>query len=149
MSTKRPTYSYAALADRIEQVLGERPSLSALRAAAAKERAAGSSLARPRVTIGMPAPLHGTSKTAPAVFDVDEVEQWLADHPRLRWQREVDEMSASLRRGVVEEQVVAAALASGLPWRTITTQLNAHDGRGRTVAGIHKRYRHLAGHGQD
>lgn len=150
MDTERPaTYSYAALADRIEEVLGERPSRSALRAASAKDRGTGAALARPRATIGMPAPLHGTSRTAPAVFDVDEIEQWLANHPRLRWQRAVDEMAVSLARGADEEQVVAAAVTSGLPWRTITAQLNAHDGRGRTVAGIHKRYRHVAGHGQD
>ena len=142
------TYSYAVLADRIEEALGERPSLSALRAAAAKDRRTGSTLPRPRVTVGMPQSLPSTSRTAPAEFDAGEVEDWLAHHPRLMWQRAVDQMSAALSRGVPEAQVVSAAVAAGLPWRTVAAQLHAHDGRARTVAGIHKRYRYLAGHEQ-
>ena len=39
---------------------------------------------------------------------------------------------------------VAKALADGLSWRHITAALNAHDARQRSVAGVHKRYRHLA-----
>lgn len=137
------TYSYAVLADRIEEVLGERPSLSALRAAAAADRRTGSPLARPRVTVGMPRPLPATSRTAAAEFDATEVEAWLADHPRRQWQRAVEEMKRDLSRDMPEEQVVASALNAGLSWRTVTAELHAHDGRGRTVAGIHKRYRHL------
>lgn len=136
------------LADRIEEVLGERPSMSALRAAAAKDRRTGSTLPRPRVTVGMPPRLPATSRTAAAEFDVAAVEAWLAHHPRLPWQRAVAEMSESLSRGVSEEQVVATALQAGLPWRTVAAELHAYDGRDRSVAGIHKRYRHLTDHEQ-
>ena len=59
------TYSYKELAARIDQVLGERPSLSALRAAAAQERRTSTTLSRPRLTVGMPAPLPPTSRTTP------------------------------------------------------------------------------------
>ena len=142
-------YTYAVLADRIEDVLGERPSRSALRSAPAEARRTGSAMARPRVTVGMPSPVPAPSRTSPAEFDAAEVEEWLAAHPRLRWQRAVASITRSLAEGMPEEQVVAAALKDGLPWRTITGELNAHDGRGRTVSGIHKRYRHLTHHGED
>ena len=139
-------YTYAVLAARIEEVLGERPSKSALRSAAAEARRTGSAMARPRVTLGMPHPVPARSRTSPAEFDAAEVEEWLAAHPRLRWQRAVASITRSLAAGMPEEQVVAVALHDELPWRTITAELNAHDGRGRTVSGIHKRYRHLAPH---
>ena len=110
------TYGYEELAARIEQVLGERPSPSALRAARAQGRRTKSTLTKPRLTVGLPASLPAPSRTAPAAFDIEEVERWLAGHPRL---------------------------AHGLSWRTITSLLVAHDGQVRSIAGVHKRYRHL------
>ncbi|GAA4995374.1 hypothetical protein GCM10023317_24570 [Actinopolymorpha pittospori] len=145
VSTDRPaTYSYKELAARIEQVLGERPSLSALRAAAAQGRRTSSTLSRPRLTVGMPAPLPPTSRTAPAAFSAEAVEAWLQDHPRLAWNQAMSEIHDALARGDDVEAVVGKALADGLSWRHITAALNAHDDRQRSIAGVHKRYRHLA-----
>ena len=149
-SEQRASYGYATLADRIEEVLGERPSTSTLRAAAAAtKRSKGRRPTRLRVTLGMPAPLQPSSRTAPAAFDAQEVEAWLADHPQRARQKAVKQMAGALGRGVPEDQVISAALAAKLSWRIITAELNAHDGRGRTMAGVHKRYRHLADHGPD
>lgn len=84
------------------------------------------------------------SRTAPAEFDVGEVEDWLEQHPRLGWNRALSGMRDRLARGDDTEQVVEAALAGGLSWRTITALLVENDGRRRSVTAVHKRYRHLS-----
>ena len=73
MSTE-PVYTYLQLADRMEQVLGARPSLSSLRAAASEARRTQSVRRRPRLTLGMPAPQPSPSPTAPALFSQAEIE---------------------------------------------------------------------------
>lgn len=140
---RRATYGYEELAARIEQVLGERPSPSALRAARAQSRRTESTLTKPRLTVGMPAPLPAPSRTAPAAFDVEDVERWLAGHPRVAWNQAVAQAEQALARGEDVESVISQALAHGLSWRTITTVLVEHDGQSRSTAGVHKRYRHL------
>ena len=140
---RRATYGYEELAARIEQVLGELPSPSALRAARAQGRRTESTLTKPRLTVGMPAPLPAPSRTAPAAFDVEDVERWLAGHPRVAWNQAVAQAEQALARGEDVESVISQALAHGLSWRTITTVLVEHDGQSRSTAGLHKRYRHL------
>jgi len=144
MSSKH-TYGYEQLADRIEQVLGDRPSLSALRAASAKERSTQATLSRPRLTVGMPVPLPSASRTALATFSAVAVEEWLRHHPRLGWNRAISDARARLAAGVTVEEVISVGLSRGLSWRTLTTLLNEHDGRSRSVSAVHKRYRHLGG----
>ncbi len=68
-----PIYTYLQLADRMEQVLGARPSLSSLRAAASEARRTQSVRRRPRLTLGMPAPQPSPSPTAPALFSQAEM----------------------------------------------------------------------------
>ena len=140
---RKATYGYEELAARIQEVLGERPSRSALRAARAQSRRTEATLTKPRLTVGMPAPLPAPSPTAPATFDVEEVERWLVSHPRLAWNKAVEQAERALVRGDDVELVIARALAQGLSWRTITSLLVAHDGQARSTAGVHKRYRHL------
>ena len=140
---RRATYGYEELAARIEQVLGERPSPSALRAARAQGRRTKSTLTKPRLTVGLPASLPAPSRTAPAAFDVEDVERWLAGHPRVAWNQAVAQAEQALARGEDVESVISQALAHGLSWRTITTVLVEHDGQSRSTAGVHKRYRHL------
>lgn len=148
VSTDQPaTYDYESLANRIEQVLGDRPSRSALRAAAAQARRTSTTQARPRLTLGMPAPLTQTSRTSPARFSAAEVEAWLRSHPRLAWIEAMNRFRDELSRGDDVPSVVARARAAGLSWRHITSALNAYDGGHRSMAGVHKRYRHLAGPG--
>ena len=100
-------------------------------------------MTKPRLTVGMPAPLPAPSRTAPAAFDVEDVERWLAGHPRVAWNQAVAQAEQALARGEDVESVISQALARGLSWRTITTVLVEHDGQPRSTAGVHKRYRHL------
>ena len=142
MTTPTPaTYSYDQVAERIEQVLGERPSKSALRAAPLRQRRTRGR--RPGLTAGMPAPLPSPSKTIRARFSAAAVEEWLAVHPRLEWARAIREAQMGLAAGQTTETVVTAALTGGLSWRQITAILNTHDGGHRSVSGVHKSYRHL------
>lgn len=142
VTTSTPaTYSYDQVAERIEQVLGEQPSKSALRAARLRQRRTRGR--RPGLTAGMPAPLPSPSKTIPARFSATAIEEWLAAHPRLEWDRAIREAKVGLAAGQPTEDVVLAALAGGLSWRLITETLNEHDGRHCSVSGVHKRYRHL------
>lgn len=142
MDTDRPaTYNYGELADRIEQVLGERPSLSALRAAAAKARVTSSTQSMPRLTAGMPPPLPARSRTSPAEFSIEEVESWLKNHPRLVQQDAQSALAAELSRGGDIDQAVQRARDAGLSWRRITETLTMSDGQPRSVAGVHKRFR--------
>ena len=144
VSTGRPaTYTYAELAERIEQVLGERPSQSALRAAAATARRTDHTQTRPRLTVGMPAALPASSRTAPAAFSAAAVEQWLEQHPRRAWNAAVTELARALADGRDPQQAIRSAREAGLSWRHITAALSASDGRTRSVAGVHKAYRHL------
>lgn len=139
MTTPTPaTYSYDQVAERIEQVLGERPSKSALRAAPLRQRRTRGR--RPGLTAGMPGPLPSPSKTIRARFSAAAVEEWLATHPRLEWARARHEAQTSLAAGKPTETAVSAALAGGLSWRQITAILNEHDGGHRSVSGVHKRY---------
>ncbi len=139
--TSPATYSYEQLAARIEEVLGVRPSLSTLRAAAAEARRTPTSRARARITVGLPAPLPTASRTAPVHFDATLIEAWLAEHPRLIWMRASERFRQRLERGEDVDTVVRQALSEGLPWRTITSLLHDRGGEPGTLAGIHRRYR--------
>lgn len=137
------SYSYTDLADRIEAVLGVRPALSTLRAAAAKDRRThGLRPRHDRLTAGMP-PARETGPRGRAGFDADQVEQWLADHPRLLKQHARIAAQTALSRGDQEIDVVREARASGLPWLQIAELLTGHDGKPRTRQGLIKRYQAL------
>lgn len=143
VTTGRPaSYTYAELAERIEQVLGERPSRSALRAELAR-RPAERSQHRPRATAGIPPPLPATSRTAPSAFAVEAVEQWLEYHPRRAWNTAISELTHALTTGQDLTHAISSARAAGLSWRQITTAMNAVDGRTRSTAGVHKAFRHI------
>ncbi len=55
----------------------------------------------------------------------------------------MEQAARALERGEDVDLVISQALAHGLSWRTITSLLVAHDGQVRSIAGVHKRYRHL------
>ena len=137
------TYGYAELANRIEQVLGERLTCSTLRSAVSQNRRDRPVQTRPRLTAGMPAPLPAPSRTAPARFDGAAVEAWLSEHPRLRWNAARQEVLQALVGGASIDSVVTAGVAAGLSWRHLTAVLNDFDHGHRSVAGVHKRFRHL------
>lgn len=134
------TYTYRELADRIEQELGERPSLSLLRGARAEARRTQGLQPKPRVLLGLPAPLPATSKTAPAAFSVEDVEAWLKQHPRREWNHAMASARERLAQGEEEGSVVAWARDQGLSWQNITDLLVEHDGVSRSKTGVHNRY---------
>ncbi|WP_301485880.1 hypothetical protein [Intrasporangium sp.] len=140
------TYSYREVADRVEEVLGERPSLSALRAAAAVARRTPTTQGRPRLTAGMPAPAPARSKTSPAVFSQRKVEAWLRRHPRRvrAAAREALVASAANPRSRLEVAVRKARQA-GLSWRVIADGITEGSGVTHSLAGVHKAYRYLDG----
>ena len=72
------TYTYAQVADLIEQVFGVRPSLSMLRAEPAEARRRPGTEIRPRLSAGLPAPMAGPGRPAPASFDAAAIDAWLA-----------------------------------------------------------------------
>lgn len=138
------TYGYRELAGRIEEELGVRPSLSALRAAATAERRAATTHSRPRVTAGMPQPLPRGHRTAPALFPAQQVEQWLATHPRRRWKSAVATYRSALQdTSLSTEQAVAVGREHGLSWSQITEGLREVRRDTRVRAAIYKAYRHL------
>ena len=134
-------YSYADVATRLEQALGERPSLSTLRAAAAAARRTRPGTTAPRrLTAGMPRPLD-TPPGQEARFLATAIEAWLEDHPRVRQARARELLARALAQGGSEIPAVAQARASGLSWRTIVDELSAADGRRRTIQGVTWQYR--------
>lgn len=135
------TIGYRELADRIEVALGHRPALATLRAASSTTRRTPGVRPRPRITVGMPAPLPAEHRTTPARFRVDDVDAWLHDHPLRAANRHTAEFRERIAAGVDEGQAVALARADGLTWRQITAELISLDGKPRSVAGVHKRHR--------
>lgn len=143
LATVSSTYGYNDIARRLGQVLGENVAVATLRAAAATTRRTRATSSQPRLTAAMPSPLPSSSPTAPARFDADEVEAWLADHPRLVWARAVEKLDQVLTDpDICDEDAVTLALAAGLSWRQITDAWNRRR-PARTVAGLHKKFRHL------
>ena len=139
MTSRSATYTYEDVADRIAEVLGERPALSTLRAEVTR-RPTSQQRQMPRLTTGMPSPL--SPRTSPARFSAAAVEKWLANHPRLDWKQARDDIDRERRRGEDLELIVAAALHRGLSWRVIAGALT-DSGYQCTTAGLHKRFRHL------
>lgn len=139
------TYSYAQVSSRIAAVLGDTPSPSALRAAAAESLRSDTTNSRVRLTAGMPAPLPATSRTAPARFDAAEVERWLERHPRLQWRQVYRDLAAaaSTQETASLELAVRTARSHGMSWRSIADAITEGSGRPRSHQGVFKAYRHL------
>lgn len=139
------TYTYAQLAQRIAEELRVKPSPSALRAARAEDqRALGTRpRSRPRITTAMPPPLEASGPTAPARFDADAIETWLAAHPWRAHARHLATYRATLATTAPAEDAVAQALADGLSWTAISQGLREVRGDSRGVPGIWKALRHL------
>lgn len=127
--------SYTELAERIHQVLGHRPAVATLRAAAATRdrysRTAG-------VTTGMPAPLDARDAAGRAQFDASAIDAWLERHPQLtirRHQRAVSEASLAQRA-----EAVGAARAAGVSWQEVADACGAADHRPYTRQWAQQRY---------
>lgn len=152
VATKR-VYTYPQVAARIEEELGVRPSLSALRAAAAEERRRGAKGGVPRVTLGLPSPEPRPSATAPVLFSQAAIEAWLKKHPRRGYAAAVEtlqragygprpEREGEARR-VRRENVIRRARAIGVSWSDIAHALSAGSAAPISRAGAYQRFRHL------
>lgn len=134
----RRYYTYTELAEQIEVVLGVRPSLSTLRAAAAATGRGTNS--RVRITACMPLPRPGLSDDGHAVFAAGAVDRWLAHHPRRRVAREQERLgrAAVSRRDVA----VVRAREAGLSWQQIADAVAAADGRAYSRQWAQQRWGH-------
>lgn len=136
------TYSYRELAERVEKVLGDRPSLSALRASASATRRSATTQGWPRLTAGMPAPEPAKSRTSPAAFSQRKVEAWLRRHPRLAATTAYDALvtAAGNPRSRLEG-AVRKARAAGLSWRLVAEAIAEGSGVPHSTAGVYKAFR--------
>lgn len=128
-------YTYIELADRIAAELGERPSLSTLRAAGAVSDHGTNS--RVRITAGMPAPEPQTVDGR-AVFRASAIEQWLRRHPRRAQQAARDRLQAASEAR--RPDAVARARQAGLSWQEVVDVINAADGTTRTRQWAQQRF---------
>ena len=128
-------YTYAELADRIAAELGERPSLSTLRAAGAT--ASHGTNSRVRITAGMPPPAAHTVDGR-AVFRATAIEQWLRRHPRRAQQAARDRLQTAspARRAAAVDR----ARQAGLSWQEVVDVINAADGTARTRQWAQQRF---------
>ena len=139
--TSKTTYTYAQIAERINEVLGETPSLASLRAAAAEATRTASTNSRVRLTADMPAPL--TPRSSPALFDRLEIERWLTHHPRLKERQAYAELVRSLATETARRSAVRQARTRGLSWRRITDALTDATGTAHSHQGVFKAFRDL------
>ncbi|MGB8385149.1 MAG: hypothetical protein WCG47_28565 [Dermatophilaceae bacterium] len=141
------TYTYREVADRVEQVLGVRPSLSSLRAAAAEARRTRSVRRRARLTLGMPPAEPAPSRTTPAVFSQAKIEHWLANHPRAGHLAAYRALVAAARQSRNLDAAVQQARRDGLTWQHVADALSEGSGVTRSRSWAHLTYHHVAAGG--
>jgi hypothetical protein len=143
VASKR-VYTYRQVADRMEEELGVRPSLSSLRAAAAEDRRRGARDGMPRLTLGMPDPEPRASATAAVLFSRTSIEAWLRRHPRrtyLAALAAVTKSAAGSERQL--ETAVRRARAAKVSWRDIAEAISSGSVVPASRAWTHRRFRHL------
>lgn len=143
VATKR-VYTYPQVADRIEEELGVRPSLSSLRSAAAEGRRRGRRGGTPRLIMGMPDPEPRASATAVAHFSRTAIDAWLRRHPRRRYEAATQAVTAFADGPNRQlETAVRRARSAGVSWTDITAALSAGSATPASRAWTHRRFSHL------
>ncbi len=143
VATKR-VYTYPQVADRIEEELGVRPSLSLLRAAAAEQQRRGRRGGVPRLTMDMPAPEPRSSATAAVHFSQTAINTWLRRHPRRRYEAAALAVTVAADGPQRElETAVRRARAAGVSWTDIAAALSAGSKAPASRAWTHRRFSHL------
>ncbi|MFE5339744.1 hypothetical protein ACFQ80_05965 [Isoptericola sp. NPDC056578] len=138
-SAQGRAYGYEQVAERLHQVFGVRPAASTLRAAVATSRTSTTSR-RPSITTGMPAPMpKGSARRV--LFDADEIEEWLDQHPWRRRDQVLHEAAERLRRGEDESAVVEGLRRVGVSWSEVAQLIRRTEGRHVPKSSVHKRYR--------
>lgn len=139
--TSKPTYTYAQVAELINEVLGETPSQASLRAAAAEATRTASTNSRVRLTAGMPAPL--TPRSSPALFDRLEIERWLRHHPRIKERQAYAALVGQVATEADRRLAIRRARSQGLSWRRIADALTEATGTRHSHQGVFKAFRDL------
>lgn len=127
--------TYEDLAALIEERLGERPTLSALRSETARPRPT----ARVSVTAGLPRPSQpGRNPSRPTLFSRPEVLEWLEHHPR----RRLEQLAAALEAtepGPDRDELILTARRQAMSWKRIAAALSRRPGETYTAQGLQQR----------
>lgn len=137
-------YTWEQLADRVYEVIGQRPARATVRAGVAYAQQ-GIPRTRRGLLAGMPAPEPAVSRTAPSRFDAQKVEAWLAEHPVLQERAAAQALRRALvKPGADVDAAVGQARRDALSWARITAVLN-DVGDARTRQAVFAAYRHFEG----
>lgn len=130
---KKRRLTYQEVADRIEEVFGERPTYTMLRYAVSSP---STKKVGPGLTTGLPAPVSPPGKGVR--FSAREIEDWIAHHPRRRH----DELMSSIIKAPPErrDQVIITARDEGLSWEGIAQAISTATGTSYTKQGAQKKY---------
>lgn len=135
------TYSVTQVADRIESVLGQRPTDNAILLGAGRQRPArGGSRS---LVAEIPASLH---HDGPRAWRAEDIEAWLAEHPILRLQNARQRFQDAYRAGLESNvwlehaQAVWTAQDAGMSWAQIAEAIGEVTGRPIARQSVAKRY---------
>jgi len=140
------------VADRIAEQLGERPTANQIyKGASAAGTPRGRSV-RMSIVAGLPAPVERPSEVSRSAlsWDADDIERWLANHPRVRMQKALDELDAraaelaSSGRRAGEIAMVEWARSQELSWAQIAAALSKARGVTVTRQAVAQRYSRLS-----
>lgn len=145
-------YSVEDVADRIAEQLGERPTTNQIYKGVSAAGAPRGRSVRLSVVAGLPAPVERPSEVSRAAlsWDADDIERWLADHPRVRMQKALDELAARADalaesgRRAGEIAMVEWARSQGLSWAQIAAALSKARGAPVTRQAVAQRYARLS-----
>lgn len=132
-------YTVEQVQDRIEELLGERPTAAAIHLEGARGSATPN--ARVRITAGLPAPINPGGR--PLRYPAGLVEAWLDQHPRVHQHTALHQLGVALRSsdaGSARKEAVRSARAAGLSWAQVAATVADIDGRPITRQAVAKRF---------
>ena len=143
MPDDQRVYTYEQVAELLYRglQLPTKPKVVTLRSYQARRHIPVTTNAVVAVATGMPTPVPG--RRGHPVFDAEQIEQWIAHHPRRQRQAAQQALVKSLSRVKTDKariRAVATAHAAGLSWQEIADAFTATDGVPRSRQWAHDRY---------
>lgn len=129
-------YTVVDVQDRIEGVLGERPTVGAIHLEGV--RAGTVPNARVRITAGLPNPVNPGER--PLRYRARDVESWLEEHPRLTRDTARQALARAIAEAGDRQALVDNARTAGLSWAEIADVFAEVDQRPITRQAVAKRY---------
>lgn len=129
MAKQPALLTYTQVADKIAAALGTRPSISTLRTAHS---------GRGGIVDGLPAPIHPRHGNRSPLFSEDDIDTWLANHPRRARERQIQHLSKQPPEARFD--AVAHARAAGLSWADVAQAISRADERPMTRQAVQQRY---------